>query len=218
MKERLIIFSKKGDRGFTLVELIIAVAIAGIITVSIFEIFGGVILNWKKAENRMAFDFKKNNLYILLSKKLDEFYKYKAVKDQNKYFSGRENAIRFLSFYSVKVPYFPVFTEIFVDGDNNLVMEETPFFYDRPDAEIPEPEKTVLWKEVKGFKVSYLLGTNIKKRGSFWSDEYRPENDRSHYLIAIKIEINLGNDEDITVFSYLKRDKNSRTGVSDGLL
>ncbi len=196
--------------------MIIAVAISAVVTVTIFEIFGGVILNWKKAENRMAEDFKANNLYILLSKKFDEFYWYKAIKDFDKYFDGKENSILFISYYSVKIPYFPVTTEIFLDGENNLVMEETPFFFNRPDAEIPEPKRTVLWKKVKTVKFSYLVSNGAGKKGSNWVGEYVKSVRDYRKLIGIKCEVILNSGRKITAFSFVKTKKEN--GGGGGLL
>ncbi len=190
----------------------------GVITVSIFQIFGGVVLNWKKAEKRMSANFKLGNLYILLSKKLDEIYMYKAVKDQEKYFDGKETSILFISFYSVKIPYFPVLTRLYLDNDNNLIMEEVPFFYDRPDAEIPDPIKMVLWEGVKEFNISYLVGGTIRNKGGSWEPEFVKRINKPEKLMAIKMEIILDDGEEITVFSYLKQDNNSNRGVSGGLL
>ncbi len=198
--------------------MIIAVAIAGIITVSIFQIFGGVVLNWKKAENRMSFNYKINNMYILLSKKLDELYWFKAVKDPEKYFEGQEDSVLFISFYSVKIPYFPVTTRIFVDGEKNLVMEETPFFYNRPDARIPDPVKTVLWKGIKDFKVRYLVVDSVKRKGGSWESEYVKKAYKPKKLVGVKMEILLESGDKLTVFSYLKQNKDSSKGVSGGLL
>ena len=198
--------------------MIIAIAIAGIITVSIFEIFGGVVLNWKKAENRMAFNYKLNNLYILLSKKLDELYQYKAVKDPEKYFEGKEDSVLFLSYYSVKVPYFPVTTRIYLDGEDNLVMEETPFFFDRPDAEIPDPVKTVLWKGLKDFKLSYLVVNTVRKKGGAWVNEFVKRINKPEQIVAVRMRLFLKNGDEITVFSYIKGDKNDNRGAAGGLL
>ncbi|BBB32976.1 hypothetical protein TTHT_1468 [Thermotomaculum hydrothermale] len=208
---------KQKNKGFTLVELIIAIAITGIITVTIFQIFGGVVLNWKKAEDRMSQNYKINNLYILLSKKLDELYQYKAVKDPEKYFDGQEDSILFISFYSVKVPYFPVTTKIYLDNEKNLIMEETPFFFDRPDAVIPEPVKMTLWKDVDDFKIFYLTNDRTKRKGSVWENRYEKSLNRAKVLIAVRMDIVLKSGQEITVFSYLKGGKDSK-GVSGGLL
>ncbi len=166
----------------------------------------------------MAQSYKLNNLYILLSKKLDELYRYKAVKDPEKYFEGKEDSILFISYYSVKVPYFPVTTRIYIDGENNLVMEETPFFFDRPDANIPEPVKMVLWKDIKDFKLSYLVVDTVRKKGGIWQNEFIKKTNRPENIVAIKMEVFLKNGDEITVFSYLKKDTKSSGGVSGGLL
>lgn len=165
----------------------------------------------------MAQSYKLNNLYILLSKKLDELYQYKSVKDPEKYFEGKEDSILFISYYSVKVPYFPVTTRIYIDGENNLVMEETPFFFDRPDAEIPEPVKMVLWKDIKGFKLSYLVVDTVRKKGGVWENEYIRKTNKPQKIVAIKMEVFLKTGDEITVFSYLKKDNKSGS-PSGGLL
>lgn len=165
----------------------------------------------------MAQSYKLNNLYILLSKKLDELYQYKSVKDPEKYFEGKEDSILFISYYSVKVPYFPVTTRIYIDSENNLVMEETPFFFDRPDAEIPEPVKMVLWKDIKGFKLSYLVVDTVRKKGGIWESEYVKKTNRPKIITAIKMEVFLKTGDEITVFSYLKKDNKSGSS-SGGLL
>jgi len=122
----------------------------------------------------------------------------------------------FISYYSVKIPYFPVTTEIFLDGENNLVMEETPFFFDRPDAEIPEPKETVLWKDVKSVRFSYLVSQGAGKKGSNWVDEYVKSVRDFRKLLAVKVDIVLNSGRKITAFSYLKTD--DEDGGGNGLL
>ncbi len=191
-------------------------AIAGIVTVSIFQIFGGVMLNWKKAESRMNNSFHQTNLFILLSKKLDELYQYKAIKDYEKYFNGKSHEILFISFYSVKIPYFPVTTRIFLDSEGKLTMEETPFFFDRKDADIPEPVSTVLWDGVEDFTVWYLVDDRMKRGNLVWREEYVKEGPRSDTLAAIKMEIKFKDGNEMTVFSYLKQE--GQSGATGGLI
>ncbi|GEM_PF-2775173 len=218
IRGKVIIYLKEeNNRGFTLIELVIAILIAGIVTVSIFQIFRGVVLNWKKAENRIRENYAENNLYILISKKLDELYWYKAIKDYEKYFDGKENSILFISYYSVKIPYFPVFTRIYLDSENNLVMEETPFFFDRPDVELPEPVKMTLWKDVDSIKFSYLVKTNLRREGSFWVDEYTKKLYKPQTLLAVKVKIKLKSGNEITAFSYVKY-KEDEQGAPGGLM
>jgi len=181
---------KKQNKGFTLIEVLIAMAITGIVAAVIFSMLSGTILNWQKAESRMDEKFNEINLYILLSAKIENAYLYTPKVNYDEYFKGEENRILFISYYSALFPYFPVKTEVFKDEEDNLILEEVPFFWDRLDAVVPEMRKMVISDNVEDFEVEYLVYDKSNKESQLsWVNEFSIEPPVSGELKGIRFKV-----------------------------
>lgn len=183
-------YLKKLNKGFTLIEVLIAMAITGIVAAVIFGMLSGTILNWQKAESRMDEKFNEVNLYLLLSAKIENAYLYKPKNDYEKYFKGEEARILFISYYSALFPYFPVTSEIYKDEEEKLILSETPFFWDRLDAVIPEPKIMKIAEGVESFSIEYLVydKTN-KEEPKSWVNEYSITPPVRGELLGIRFKI-----------------------------
>ncbi len=163
----------KNTKGFTLIEVLIAMAITGIVAAVIFSMLSGTMLNWQKAEMRMDEKFNEVNLYLLLSAKIENTYMYKPKTDYDNYFKGEQDNILFISYYSALFPYFPVTTKIYKNDEENLVLVEQPFFWDRVDAVIPDEKEMVIAENIELFEIEYLIYDKTNKEAPLsWVNEF----------------------------------------------
>ncbi len=201
---------QKTERGFTLVELLVAVAMSAIIAVVLFSLLGGSISNWKKAEAHMNRSFHRGNLYILLSTKLESILQYDSKTEPGKYFAAASDRILFLSYQSVQFHYFPVLTEIYVKNEK-LMMKETPFFWDRPNTELPDPREMELSDKVKELEMGYLLRKRVARNGpGKWEDHFDPNVERGKILRDIRFKITWEDGDTMLVTHPLPQKENKR--------
>ncbi|NOZ13630.1 MAG: type II secretion system protein [Acidobacteria bacterium] len=200
------------ERGFTLVEMLVAIAMTAIIAVVLFSLLGGSISNWKKAEAHMNQSFHRGNLYILLSTKLESILQYDSKVEPGKYFSAESDRVLFLSYQSVLFPYFPVLTEIYLEN-GKLMMKETPFFWDRPNTELPEAKEMELSDHVKKLEMGYLLREKVKRNDvGKWEDHFDPDTERGKVLRDIRFEITW-DDGDSMIVSHPLPQKEEKKNV-----
>ena len=154
--------NRPSRNGFTLMELLVAVAITGIIAAMLFGMLSGTVSNWRKAELHMNETFRNGNLYLLLSAKLEGMMDYDSKTEPGLYFQAANDRVRFISYESMLFPYYPVVTEIEL-RDDDLVLIETPFFWDRPGISNPEPRERVVSSGVADLEISYLLVDKAKR-------------------------------------------------------
>jgi len=148
-------------------------AITGIIAAVIFSMLSGTMLNWQKAEERMDEKFNEVNLYLLLSAKIENAYMYKPKTDYDNYFKGEQDNILFISYYSALFPYFPVITKIYKNDEENLILTEQPFFWDRIDAVIPDEKEMVIAENIELFEIEYLIYDKTNKDSPLsWVNEF----------------------------------------------
>jgi prepilin-type N-terminal cleavage/methylation domain-containing protein len=205
----------KNSAGFTLIEVLIAMAITGIVAAVIFSMLSGTMLNWQKAEMRMNEKFNEVNLYLLLSAKIENTYLYKPKADYDNYFKGEQESIVFISYYSALFPYFPVTTKIYKNEDENLILIEQPFFWDKPDASLPDEKEMVLAENVKLFQVEYLVYDKTNKDEPLsWVNEFSIAPPQKGTLKGIRFKIQKTNGVNETVSGQIKErdyDKKSKT-------
>ncbi|MCK5879053.1 MAG: type II secretion system protein [Holophagae bacterium] len=198
------------ERGFTLVELMVAVAMSAIISVVLFSLLGGSISNWKKAEAHMNSSFHRGNLYILLSTKLESILQYDSKVEPGKYFSAEPDRILFLSYQSVLFHYFPVLTEIYVEK-GILMMKETPFFWDRLNTDLPEAREMELADHVKRLEMGYLMRDKAKRNDlGQWEDHWNPDTDRGKVMRDIRFEISWEEGDTMVVTHPLPQKEDTR--------
>jgi len=192
------------------VELLVAVAMSAIIAVVLFSLLGGSISNWKKAETHMNSSFHRGNLYILLSTKLESIFQYDSRVDPGKYFSAESDRILFLSYQSVLFHYFPVLTEIYV-GNGKLMMKETPFFWDRPNTDLPKAREMELTDKVKKLKMGYLMRDAAKRNDlGQWEDRWDPTTGRGKNMRDIRFEITWEEGDSMIVTHPLPQKEDTR--------
>lgn len=200
----------KTEQGFTLVELLVAVAMSAVIAVVLFSLLGGSISNWKKAEAHMNSSFHRGNLYILLSSKLESILQYDSKVEPGKYFSAEPDRILFLSYQSVLFNYFPVLTEIYVEN-NKLMMKETPFFWDRPNTELPEAREMELSEHVEKLEMGYLMRNRAKRNDpGNWEDHFDPDTEKGKTMRDIRFEITWDDGDTMIVSHPLPQKEDKR--------
>lgn len=206
--------SKPDRNGFTLMELLVAIAITGIIATMLFSMLSGTVSNWKKAEERMNRGFKDGNLYMLISAKLEGLVEYDSRTDPGLYFRAEPDRVRFISFETLLFPYRPVVSEFFVEGEN-LMLSETPYFWDRVGIGIPEPRERVLSGEVDALEVHYLLqDAAVKDDPGEWVDNWSSDRNvqQSRKLRDIRLTVRWADGREMVVSHPLKQEakKNER--------
>ncbi len=158
--------------GFTLMELLVALAITGIIAVTLFSMLSTTVSNWRKAELRMNEAFRTGNLYVLLSTKLEGYLDYDSKTEPGLYFEAGPAYVRFISYETMLFPYFPVVTELSL-SEGELKLTETPFFWDRIGIPDPESRDRVIAEDVKELEISYLVVNSTKRNDpGEWVTEY----------------------------------------------
>ncbi len=206
--------SKLCRNGFTLMELLVAIAITGIIAAMLFSMLSGTVSNWRKAEARMNRGFKDGNLYMLISAKLEGLYEYDSKTEPGRYFRAEPDRVRFISFETLLFPYRPVVSEFYLEGEN-LMLSETPYFWDRVGVGVPEPRERVLSEDVASLDIHYLLqDTAVKNDPGEWVDNWSSDKNvqQTKKLRDIRFTIRWNDGREMTVSHPLKQeaDKDAR--------
>ena len=203
--------NKPSRNGFTLIELLVAVAITGIIAAMLFSMLSGTVSNWRKAEQHMDETFRNGNLYLLLSAKLEGYLDYDSKLEPGTYFEATAERFRFISYESMLFPYWPVVTEIKLNG-TDLILEETPFFWDRPGISIPEPRTRVLSQQVAALEITYLLvDSAVRNDPGEWVTEWdvRPNVQKTKKIRDICFTVRWEDEREMMVSHPLKQEEAS---------
>jgi general secretion pathway protein J len=143
------------SRGFTLVEVLIALAILAMIVVSTFTIFRSASKSWQKGETRSERYQNARNAIHKISTEINQ-----AVINPNSLckFTGDKNKVSFISFVSTESGVFELSEiEYWLDGAKKLLMRNDDV---DPDYDFTTYDHSdVLSENVSELEFSYFDGT-----------------------------------------------------------
>lgn len=183
---------RKTNTGFTLIEVLIAMTLLGIMVVLLFSSMKTCAESWQKGEAKIAqvndtavvYQFFQHHLTTALPL-WDDF----TEKDSRTFsFQGKHDEIQFVSSFpaSAKKTGLQLFSlKLMKDGEGQFIQVSiTPFF---PSAEGEEwrKEEVILLNHVSSFSLSYFGSEDTQGEG-FWQDVWQQESQPR--LIKINIE------------------------------
>ncbi|MBK8816272.1 MAG: prepilin-type N-terminal cleavage/methylation domain-containing protein [Methylococcaceae bacterium] len=183
---------RKINAGFTLIEVLIAMTLLGIMVVLLFSSMKTCAESWQKGEDKIAevndaavvYQFFQHHLTTALPL-WDDF----SEKDSRVFaFQGKHDEIQFVSSFpaSAKKTGLQLFSLKLMKDDEgqSIQVSITPFF---PSAEGEEwrKEEVTLLNHVSSFSLSYFGSDDIQGEG-YWQDVWQQESQPR--LVKIKIE------------------------------
>jgi general secretion pathway protein J len=166
------------ERGFTLLELVVAMTLLGFILVLLF---GGLRLgsqSWDAAEQRLAAASQLGVAQDFVRRELSQIYplRWKPLPEQPVAFVGEPHAIRFAgpvpSRLGLSGINFIVLEAAQVDDEQQLVMRSGP---PKPDAQdfsqLEDADKVVLAEDVDEVTFSYF-GAEDEEAEPTWREEW----------------------------------------------
>ncbi len=188
---------RKINAGFTLIEVLIAMTLLGIMVVLLFSSMKTCAESWQKGEDKIAevndaavvYQFFQHHLTTALPL-WDDF----TEKDNRVFaFQGKHEEIQFVSSFpaSAKKTGLQLFSlKLMKDDEGQFIQVSiTPFF---PSAEGDEwrKEEVTLLNHVSNFSLSYFGSDDLQGEG-YWQDVWQQESQPR--LVKIKIERDDGN-------------------------
>lgn len=184
----------KADSGFTLIEVLIAMTLLGVMVVLLFSSMKICADSWQKGEdkitevNDVAVVYQFFQHHLSTAKPLwDDF------SDENKIkifaFQGKSQELQFVSAFpaSAKKSGLQLFSlKLINDGTEQIIQVSiTPFF---PSAEGQEwrHEEVTLLRHVRNFSLSYFGSDDAQAEG-FWQEDWLAKESQPQ-LVKIKIE------------------------------
>ncbi len=184
----------KADSGFTLIEVLIAMTLLGVMVVLLFSSMKICADSWQKGEdkitevNDVAVVYQFFQHHLSTAKPLwDDF------SDENKIkifaFQGKSQELQFVSAFpaSAKKSGLQLFSlKLINDGTEQIIQVSiTPFF---PSAEGQEwrHEEVTLLRHVRNFSLSYFGSDDTQVEG-FWQEDWLAKGSQPQ-LVKIKIE------------------------------
>jgi prepilin-type N-terminal cleavage/methylation domain-containing protein len=184
--------NKLKNRAFTLVELLISVAIFSVISIAIYSTFSSGLKVLRKAK---TMDFTRQK--ILLKEERFARELRESLPCRKQLFSGKAAKVSF----SGTQNYAPCRISYYFDQSTQSIVREVDKLGDILAAGSdlsaqPNPQSSVFLSKVEDARFSYLF-LDLKKNDYLWIEEWKQE-----YLpIAVKLTIlNQGVDYETTVF------------------
>ena len=154
----------QNERAFTLVEVLIALAILAMIVVSTFTIFRSASKSWQKGETRSERYQNARNAIYKISTEISQ-----AVINSNPLckFTGDKNKVSFISFVSTESGVFELSElEFWLDGAKRLLMRNDDV---DPDYDFTTYDHSdVLSENVSELEFSYF-------DGAVWTDTWNSD-------------------------------------------
>lgn len=183
---------RKTNAGFTLIEVLIAMTLLGIMVVLLFSSMRICAESWQKGEDKIAhvndtavvYQFFQNHLTT--AKPLWDDFTDKGSRTFS--FQGKHEEIQFVSSFpaSAKKTGLQLFSlKLMKDKEGQYIQVSiTPFF---PSAEGEEwrNEEVVLLNHVSSFSLSYFGSDDVQGEG-YWQEVWQQESQPK--LVKVKIE------------------------------
>jgi general secretion pathway protein J len=191
-------FHRKASTGFTLIEVLIAMTLLGIMVVLLFSSMKICADSWQKGEDKIAevndvavvYQFFQNHLAT--AKPLwDDF------SEQNNRvfaFQGKNQGLQFVSAFpaSAKKSGLQLFSlKLMKDGDGQLIQVSITPFYPVAEGEEWRKEDVTLLRHVRHFSLSYYNLDDPQTEG-VWQEDWLGLETQPR-LVKIKIERDDGN-------------------------
>ena len=160
---------KRSSKGFTLIEILISLAIMGLLSLIVYSGLRTAVHAWQMGKSRLEHQQKLRFLYGKLIEELKSAYAYR-VKHENTYrlaFIGENDYIEFISssepMVSLTTPGGMKKIEIYIDNESStdeegLVIKESVFNYgeDFFGEEFNEEEDSILYEiDPKAISISF---------------------------------------------------------------
>jgi general secretion pathway protein J len=185
------------SRGFTLVEILIALAILAMIVVSTFTIFRSASKSWQKGETRSERYQNARNAIYRISTEISQ-----AVINSNSLckFTGDKNKVSFISFVSTESGVFELSEiEYWMDGAKRLLMRNDDV---DPDYDFTTYDHSdVLSENVSELEFSYF-------DGAVWTDTWNSDQALGVGLpkaVKIKIRVEDKKSKEGEIFGVIAR-------------
>lgn len=199
LRANLVLTKKNHLKGFTLVEILISLAILAMIVVSTFTIFRSSTKSWQKGVTRSE---RYHNARIAMGKMSAEISQAVLGEDSRSRFSGEKKEIRFLSFISSAAEIFELAEiEYWLDEDGKVLMRNEDV---NPDYDfLTQDESDILASNVSELEFSYHDGSDWKDT---WDSDLNEENKLPKAVkVKIKIEDKKGREsETFEIIASLK--------------
>ena len=191
------------NRGFTLLELMLALTMLAVVVTIVFGTFRVGVRAWEKGESDVELRHKQRTVLEQMRRQLASMSTRLLLEDGQKPFSprGEDSRLRFVSELPLlhENGYGLVYVEYRVDrgeGDGvilslferNLVFLEEDFFEDEPDAD----QFIQLLTGISSFSFEYMNRSAEGEKGE-WQEEWNPE-DEPFFPLAVKISLTVADD------------------------
>ena len=187
----------QNERAFTLVEVLIALAILAMIVVSTFTIFRSASKSWQKGETRSERYQNARNAIYKISTEISQ-----AVINSNPLckFTGDKNKVSFISFVSTESGVFELSElEFWLDGAKRLLMRNDDV---DPDYDFTTYDHSdVLSENVSELEFSYF-------DGAVWTDVWNSDQALGVGLpkaVKIKIRVEDKKSKEGEIFEVIAR-------------
>jgi general secretion pathway protein J len=182
----------KASTGFTLIEVLIAMTLLGIMVVLLFSSMKICADSWLKGENKIA---EVNDVAVVY-----QFFQHHLTtakplwddfSEENKVFAfqGKNKELQFVSSFpaSAKKSGLQLFSlKLINDGDEQLIQVSIKPFYPIAKGEAWHLEEVTLLRHVRNFSLSYF-GLDDTQPEGFWQEDWL-EKETQPRLVKIKIE------------------------------
>jgi general secretion pathway protein J len=185
-------FHRKASVGFTLIEVLIAMTLLGIMVVLLFSSMKICADSWQKGEDKIT---KVNDVAVVY-----QFFQHHLstalplwddFSDENKVFAfqGKNQALQFVSSFpaSAKKSGLQLFSlKLISDGDEQIIQVSIAPFFPVAKGEEWRQEEVTLLRHVRNFSLSYF-GSDDPQTEGLWQNDWLSKKSQPR-LVKIKIE------------------------------
>jgi general secretion pathway protein J len=188
----------KNNAGFTLIEVLIAMTLLGVMMVLLFSSMKISAISWQKGESKVSDVNDVAVTYQFFQRHLAEAKPLwnNASEEEDPVFSfqGKSQELQFVSAFpaSAKKAGLQLFTlKLINDGDEQVIQVSIAPFFQAAEGEEWRKEEVTLLRHVRTFSLSYYALDEGQTEG-VWQEDWI-EQDLLPRLVKIKIERDDGN-------------------------